>query len=659
MKFPIEQEFKLSDFFMDKYKNKNPEFGFNGLGEFVFMRTYSRIKPDGKNEKWYETVQRVVEGIYSIQRQYIEDYKLGWNQAKAQASAQKMYDRIFNFKMIPSGRSLWAMGAPLIMEKGLTETLYSCSFLSTKDIKEDPGKIFANAMDFLMCGVGVGADILGANIVEIKPQKPNKNIVMIDDSREGWVDSVEQLVNSFFGGQNIEFDYSSIRGEGKPIKTFGGISAGSKPLIDLHENVQKILENNVGKMLSATNIVDIFNLIGKSVVSGNVRRSAEVILGDPEQEFLDLKNYSVNPKRKPFGWVSNNSIYAEIGMDYSEIAKRIGDNGEPGLCWLANFQEYGRMKETEKDYKDTRIAGGNPCMEIGLESSELCNLVEMFPARHEDLDDFKTTIKFAYLYAKSITLLNTHWQDTNRVMLRNRRIGLSMTGIAQFISSHNLQELITWMEEGYQTAKEYDKMYSEWFAIPESIKITTVKPSGTLSLLAGATPGIHFPESQHYIRRVRLSKNSGFIPVLEKAGYVLELAIGQEESTVVVSFPVSLGENIRTLKDISMWEQLNLAEFAQNHWADNSVSVTITFKKEEEDQIKNALDIFQFKLKAVSFLPKLEEKAYEQMPYESITKEEYEDMKKKLKPLKFSKMFSEESLGEKYCNNDTCELGVS
>jgi ribonucleoside-triphosphate reductase len=285
----------------------------------------------------------------------------------------------------------------------------------------------------------------------------------------------------------------------------------------------------------------------------------------------------------------------------------------------------------------------------------MCNLVELFPTKHESIEDFKTTIKFAYLYAKTVTLLSTHWQNTNRIMLRNRRIGLSMTGIAQFLSNHGIKELENWMETGYKTAEYYDEVYSEWFATPRSIKLTTIKPSGTISLLAGVTPGIHFPESKYYIRRIRIANNSPFIDVLMNSGFNVEPAVGQEDSTAVVEFPVCVGENIRTLKEVSMWEQLNLAAFAQEKWADNSVSVTVTFDPEREGKdIENALNYYQFRLKAVSFLPRLDYGAYPQMPYEEISKERYEELISSIKPLDFTSMVSEEAIGEKYCSNDGC-----
>lgn len=656
MQFPIEEKFELSKGFLENYKTQKPKWGFNGLGEFVFMRTYSRIREDGKNEQWYQTVERVVEAIYTIQKQHIKDFNLGWNQSKAQKSAQEMYERIFNFKMLPAGRSLWAMGTDIVMKKGLTESLFNCSFLSTANISDNPAYPFMNAMDFLMLGIGVGLDLKGADKIEVKAQKEISGVFQIPDTREGWVESLGIIINSFFGGANLEFDYSIIRPAGEPIKTFGGIASGAEPLKELHQGVKLTLLKNVGKHISATSIADIANMIGKTVVAGNVRRSAIILLGENNEEFLDLKNYKKNPNRSSFGWASNNTVYCDLGMDYSNIADRIKNNGEPGVFWKENAQNYSRMRATEKNMKDKRVEGLNPCGEITLEPNELCNLIDVFPNNHESLDDFKKTIKYAYLYGKAITLLSTRWAETNKVMLRNRRIGLSITGVAQFLAKSGIAELKNWMREGYKTAEYYDEIYSDWFAIPKSKKLTTIKPSGSISLLAGATPGIHFPESNYYIRRVRVSVNSPYIDIMKKAGYNIEPANEDPKNTLVIEFPVTVGDNTKTINDVCMWEQLNIASFAQENWADNSVSVTITFKKNEAKYIKSAIDFYQFKLKAISFLPKLEEAVYSQMPYEEITKEKYDELISKLKELDFSDMLSIESVGEKYCSNDGCSL---
>jgi len=654
-----QHKFKLSENFINKYKRKKPPFGFNGLGELVYMRTYSRIKEDGKNERWWETVQRVVEGTYSMQMNHIESHQLGWNPWQAQKSAQDMYERIFNMKFLPPGRGLWAMGTPITEEKGLYAALNNCAFVSTKTIKDDYSKPFCFLMDASMLGVGVGFDTKGAGEILVKGiDEERETTYEIPDTREGWVESLRLLLESYFHGQpKVKFDYSKIREAGVPIKGFGGVSSGPEPLKEVHEDIRKVLEGNSGNPITITTIVDIMNLIGKCVVAGNVRRTAEIVFGDPNsEEYLDLKNYKVNPHRDQYGWTSNNSIFAEMGMDYTEVSKRIVDNGEPGLAWLDNMRKYSRMKNGG-DNKDHRVMGGNPCLEQSLESYELCCLVETFPDNHDDFEDYARTLKYAYLYAKTVTLGRTHWSDTNRVMLRNRRIGCSVSGVAQFITHRGLNELKEWLNDGYDVIQEWDDVYSDWFAIPKSIKTTSVKPSGTVSLLAGSTPGLHYPESRFYIRRIRLSVNSELVEPLTKAGYKIEPAFGSEDSTLVVEIPVDVGEGIRTAADLSIWEQFSLAAFLQRHWADNQVSCTVTFNPETEgDEIPNVLNYFQYHLKGISLLPRHDWGAYPQMPYEAIDEKEYNKQIKKLGKLSFGVIKAEEANIEKFCDGDFCDV---
>jgi len=515
-------------------------------------------------------------------------------------------------------------------------------------------------MDASMLGVGVGFDVKGAGEVMIKLPNPNRGIeeYVIPDTREGWVESLKLLLESYFHGTaEIQFDYSNIRAVGEPIKGFGGVSSGHEPLAEIHEEIRKVLNRNVGEPITITTIVDIMNLIGKCVVAGNVRRTAEIVFGDPyNEEYLDLKNYKVNKHRETYGWTSNNSIYAELGMDYTEVCKRINGNGEPGFAWLENMRDYSRMKNG-KDNKDHRVAGGNPCLEQSLESYELCCLVETFPNNHESLDDYLRTLKYAYLYAKTVTLGKTHWSDTNRVMLRNRRIGCSVSGVAQFITKHGMEELRKWLEKGYDIIQEWDCMYSDWFAIPKSIKTTSVKPSGTVSLLVGATPGMHYPESRFYIRRMRLSSQSELIEPLKKAGYKIEPAFGSEDSTMVVEVPVDAGEGIRTAAELSIWEQFSLAAFLQRHWADNQVSCTATFNPETEaNELPHVLNYFQYKLKGISLLPRKNGGAYKQMPYEAINEKEYNKQVKKLGFLSFVGIEGEQAEVDKFCNNDVCDI---
>ena len=534
------------------------------------------------------------------------------------------------------------MGTDVVHKKNLSAALNNCAFVSTEDFASDPSKPFSFLMDASMLGVGVGFDTKGRGKVSVLgPNDETPIKYVIDDTREGWVESLSMELKSYFGVKGVkqprvEFDYSAIRPEGLPLKTFGGVSSGPGPLKDLHKSIAEVLDKRIGKTLDSRSIVDLFNLIGKCVVSGNVRRSAEIAFGEADDdEFLDLKNYEKNPDRMAYGWSSNNSVFAQIGMDYTNIANRLRDNGEPGLAWLENMQKFGRMADGP-NWKDRRVKGGNPCLEQSLESYELCCLVETFPDRHKSLEEFKRTLKFAYLYAKTVTLRMTHWPETNRVMLRNRRIGCSVSGVADFLGKHSLDELRIWLDEGYQTVQKWDEVYSNWFCIPRSIKTTSVKPSGTVSLLAGSTPGMHFPESRIYIRRMRMSKNDPLAKPLLAAGYSVVPAIGQEDTTVVAEIPIKLPEGVRVQSEVSMFEQLSLAAFMQRYWADNQVSCTVTFDPVTEGpHIAQMLQYFQYQLKGVSLFPKQDYGRFPQLPYEAISEEVYEQMTKDIKPIVF------------------------
>lgn len=281
---------------------------------------------------------------------------------------------------------------------------------------------------------------------------------------------------------------------------------------------------------------------------------------------------------------------------------------------------------------------------------ELCSLVETFPSRAESKEDYIRTLKFAYLLGKTATLVNTTWHETNRVQKRNRRIGTSVSGITNFIEKHSLETLRGWLDTGYKEIQRWDDIYSSWLCVPKSIKTTSVKPSGTVSLLAGVNPGCHFPEFDYYIRRVRIAKSSSLIPSLVEAGFKIEDDV-VDPSSAVVEFPVH--NEGKSLKDVTIWEQVALAVFLQKYWSDNQVSCTVTFRPEESSQIKTVLDYFKYDLKAISFLPKLELGAYAQMPYEAITKEVYETSIKKIKTITF-KNLSEDVEAEKFCTTDKC-----
>jgi len=667
--------FRLLEDFVNKYKDVEPPFGFtdagsNSLGEITFIRTYSRVKEDGTKERWYEVCKRVIEGMYSVQKNHAKENRLPWNDNKAQKSAQEAFQRMFELKWTPPGRGMWAFGTPMTMEKRNSASLQNCAMVSTRDIdRNDPGALFAWVMDALMLGIGVGFDTLGQDkqMLIYTPTEPVYTYE-IPDTREGWVESVRLLVNSFLRqNQPIqEFNYDLIRPLGAPIKGFGGVASGPQPLIDLHNQIRKVIGSRAGEVLDSRAIVDIINLIGTCVVSGNVRRSATLALGTPEDDsFINLKNPDVFPERNSYdpknpgwAWMSNNSIAAQVGTKYEDYVDLIADNGEPGFIWLDVARNYGRLADSP-DYKDTRIMGFNPCAEQPLESYELCTLVEVHLNRHESKEDFLKTLKFAYLYGKTVTLMPTHWQITNGIMQRNRRIGTSLTGIAAFADEHGLPTTREWMDEGYQTIRKYDHQYSEWLCVRESVRVTTVKPSGSVSLLSGATPGVHWgPGGAFYLRAIRFGNQDPMLHLFKAAGYKIEDDL-VSANTSVVYFPVASGHK-RSEKQVSLFEKIGLAATAQKYWSDNGVSVTLSFDKEEEKKfVAPALNMYEGQLKAVSFLP-MGNQTYPQQPYTEISREEYNAYVGTIGKIDWSAIYDGkdnlDAESEKYCSTDACEI---
>jgi len=641
--------FKLSKTFIEGYKNKQPEWG--PLGYVVYKRSYARDLPTGGTEEWWQTCQRVVEGVFELQRRWIEYLNTRWDTSRAQKSAQEMFKLMWDFKFLPPGRGLFSMGSPLVMEDGNGAPLFNCSFVSTEDINYDFAEPFCFCFSASAHGIGVGFDTAGANKCNIvEPRKFDENIFIIDDSREGWVEALRIVLNAYVGlGSIPKFDYSRIRPFGAKIKRFGGTASGPAAL-------QSLLEEDLPSILTpgritSTQIVDIMNVIGKCVVAGGARRSAELALGDANDiEFITLKTDL--EKLKQYRWASNNSLVVPPAYnDFEKFVEPIMLNGEPGFFFIDNARNYGRMNGM-LDTKDKKVKGLNPCGEITLESYELCNIAEVFISRCETYEDFQRALKYGYLYTKTVTLTKTPWPRTNEIMLRNRRIGLSLTGIIENINRLGFAKHVAWCEKGYEYIQELDKIYSDWLCIPRSIKTTTVKPSGSVSLLPGVTPGVHYPHSEYYIRNVRITKGSPLLAILEAAGYFIEDDV-YEKSSRVVSFPVREKFYSRGKDEVTIWEQLENAAQMQEHWSDNSVSITITVKPEEANQVAEALDRYQSRLKTASFLP-LMDHSYEQAPYIKITKEQYEEMASKLKSLDLS--MAQHEITEKYCDGDTCQL---
>ena len=503
-------------------------------------------------------------------------------------------------------------------------------------------------------------------------------VQQIPDTREGWVTSVAMIIDAFLTGSQLPvFDYKLIRPKNTPIRGFGGVAEGPEFLEICHQNLVQFFLDRIGKKLTAADIVDLFNEIGACVVSGNVRRSAQIALGDPfDEDFIALKHDGVN---HPNCWNSNNSILAQVGMDYSRIGELIATHGEPGVLWIENARRFGRMGEKLERFqeRERNVMGVNPCAEQTLHNYELCCLVENFPAAHDDADDFMLTLKQSYLYAKAVTLVPCHSKRTNEVMGKNSRIGSSMSGIQQARRKFGTRSFLTdFADAGFKFLKELDERYSEWLQVRLSIKRTSVKPSGTVSKLpgirnkatgriGGTTAGIHDFIEGRYLQHIRFSKTNYMVKILADAGYRVFDAPEQPESTCIIAFPVEEQFVFRTEREAaeSIAEQLEFVAQFQALWADNSVSVTVKFHqhsaacrattkttrefnevlqatgqdpvpldscnclKERGAEIAQLLSLYETRLKAASFLPYHEvgEGAYADAapPYVPISEEQY------------------------------------
>jgi ribonucleoside-triphosphate reductase (thioredoxin) len=657
MLFEAKERFKLSEHYMHRYRGKQPDWG--PLGYVTFKRTYARRVQgtESRTEEYWETIRRVVEGCYTIQLNHCRNLRLPWDPEKAQRSAQEMFRLMWEFKFLPPGRGLWMMGTDYIYQRG-SGALNNCAFVSTEEIDFNFADPFCFLMDMSMLGTGVAFDTKGAGKLMVQEPKIGEYTYVVEDSKEGWVDLARTMLDAYVGRAKrpTQIDYSKIRPVGAPIRTFGGIAPGPGPLIECVENIDIVLRKRVGERITSTDITDLMNVIGKCVVSGGVRRTAELALGDPEdEEYLKLKDPEQNKEKlMAWRWASNNSVAARTGMEYSGVGMQTAKNGEPGYFWLDNARAYGRMKDGPT-WVDAKVAGTNPCAEQSLESYEICNLVETFPSRHETFEEYKRTLKFAYLYAKTVTLVPTHNERTNAIMLRNRRIGLSQSGIVDSFEKHGRRTHFDWCDKGYKYICDLDRIYSQWLCIPESIKKTSVKPSGTVSLLPGVTPGIHYPHAQYYLRAIRLDKTSPLIEPLRKAGVHLEESV-YGDNTWVAFFPVMTENFERSKNDVTIWEQVENAAQMQYYWADNQVSVTVTFRPEEAAAIPKILELYETRLKSVSFLP-LTDHQYAQAPYQEISEEMYLHAVSRMQPVEFAGLDTDEAQ-DLYCDGDKCEVRI-
>lgn len=614
------------------------------MGEIVYLRTYSRpISELGRNETWPETIQRCINGAVEIGAEL------------SQEEAEKLFDHMFYLRCSLSGRSLWQLGTELVKKFNGT-SLNNCYFTSIESVED-----FELLFDYLMLGGGVGFSVERSKIhelpkvksgVTITHERTNDADIIVPDSRGGWRRLLHSVLKSYFTtGKSFSYSTLLIREFGAPLSTFGGTASGPGALIDGISDICKVMENRVGKKLRSIDVLDICNIIGRIVVSGSSRRSAQIAIGDPDDIlFLRAKNWGTG--NIP-GWRanSNNSIYADAYEEIMpELWKGYDGSGEPyGLLNRRLARSYGRIGERKSD---PSVEGFNPCAEIALADGESCNLATVFLPSIESFEQFCEISELLYKVQKAITNLDYPYEKTTTITRKNRRLGQSVTGILQCS-----EEQLGWLSPGYENLRAFDVAYSAEHGVPESIRLTTVQPSGTLSLLPGQTPGIHPAFARYYIRRVRFSSADPLVEACRKRGYsvVPEVGIdGREDHTKwVVEFPAESPENAVLAKDMTAIDQLEWVKRLQAEWADNAVSVTVYYRKEELSEIKDWLSKnYDKHIKSVSFLLHSDHN-FPLPPYEEISKEEYDRM---LSKIDFSIPIAPNASGDLL--DDSCATGA-
>ncbi len=632
--------------FIDKYRNLPVPWG--PAGYLVYKRTYSRSMDTGK-EEWWQTVSRCVRAIDVLG-------------VFTQNEIEELYDHVFNLRACFGGRSLWQLGTPTVDRFG-GDSLINCWNVAITD----PVNAFCFAFDELMLGGGVGYNIQPTYVYELPSINHSPQITRVDtddcdfivpDNREGWVKLLSKVLKSFYySGRNLTYSTNSIRAKGKPIKSFGGIASGSESLVLGIGQVTNILRSRYRQKLRPIDCLDIMNIIGSIVVSGNVRRSAEIALGDvSDREFIDAKNWS-RGNIPTWRAMSNNSL---VCCDPQELPPEFwsGFNGEGEVLGLVNLcaaREYGRIADGAHYRPDPRITGVNPCAEITLESYEGCNLAEMFLPNIKDTKQFCNIAQLMYKVCKTITNLPFIHPQSQKIMHTNQRIGLSVTGFMQ----SNFQQDIEAFNTVYSCLEDTDRRYSGYLGCNKSIKLTCVKPSGTVSLLAGVTPGVHAAFAPYYIRRIRIAANDPLVEACRKSGYGVEPQMNQDGSknhgTQVVSIPTKTHADAVCADEVSAVDQLQTQAWLQHYWADNSVSATIYYDPSEVPAINDWLNRNYSTVKSVSFLMK-EDHGFVQAPMEAITEIEYDSLMDGTEPIIDNSDYDGMLQSETECQKGGCPI---
>lgn len=655
--------------------------------EFVYVRTYSRwLELLGRREIWPETVKRYIDFITKHLGDKIPSKVL-----------RKIEEKVLAFETMPSMRFLWAAGDPAEQDN---TTIYNCSFAVI-----DKVEAFAEALYILMCGTGYGFSVENKYISQLPtiPSQiiPNGEVHEVEDSKDGWADSLKVLMNGLYAGQDIEMRYNKIRPAGARLKTMGGRASGPAPLAQLHSFIKGTFYAARGRQLTDEECHDILCEEASIVVVGGVRRSSEISLSDLNSSKLRNAKSGNFPVRR---YMANNSAVYIIKPDIvtfmnewtSLVASGSGERG------IFNLEAARHMAPKRRD--SALIVGTNPCAEIQLRADEFCNLSEVVARAEDTIDDMLEKIETA-TWMGIIQACFTHFPYLSKNWKKNcdeeRLLGVSITG--QMDAPHLFSEeaLRAYKAKAIKIAKKA----SQIMGIPMPAAITCVKPSGTVSQLVDSSSGLHRRIFKYCIRRYRISSGDPLfrmirdqgVPVspengqrkqdyvkslkiyekLVEEGNTMVYAVGQARSicpifdndgwspdkvnTWVASFPLAAPKTAITAEDATALEQLEWYKKIQQNWCEHNASITIYVKPEEWLSVGDWVYKNWNIVNGISFMPQ-DDHVYDQAPYEKITKEEYEKILKNFPKLDYSQLsrYEQEDNTEgakaQACAGGACEI---
>jgi len=584
---------------------------------FASHNTYARRRDDlGRTEQLHETLERCVNGV------------LAYGGRFTIREAENLFLTGYRLLGLPGGRMLWQLGTPTVDRLG-GDSLFNCWWTETRGFED-----LCFTFDRAMLGGGVGFRASGDSLPRVLTggaAHVASGEFSVPDTREGWVELLRRVYRSYFvTGVPFTYDTRLVRPAGSPILGFGGTASGPGPLVEGVEKLVALLDSRVGRHLSSVDVVDLHTIQGEIVKSGNVRRTALIGVGDPSDgEYLRCKRWDLGHVPGYRGLV-NLTVECDDVRDLSDDYWHGFDNeGEQfGLMNGRLIRE--REDETRVRWgtaaRGYRTSGCNPCAEIALAHREPCCLVELFAPKFEALGDFAESARLLYRVAKTCLQLPFGDPETAAVVKAHQRIGVGVTGLrgARWGDDE--------YREVYESLRAEDARYSKELGVNHSVTLTTVKPSGTLSLLPGVQPGIHGDVAEHYVRRIRVATGHPLIDAAKRHGYFVEVALDHNQQpdrrTQIVSFPVSGG-----VKAGGAIEQLEFQARVQRVWSDNCVSATITFRDDEVPAIKAWLaENYRTRVKTTSFMRDFGH-GFTQTPYEPISRDLYRHLSQGTRPM--------------------------